>query len=35
MKHALDLSKIHRVLIFMVRPKRKAVLYVDYVRLAS
>jgi hypothetical protein len=32
---ALDLKKIYRLLIFMVRPEKKVVLYVDYLRLVS
>jgi len=31
----LDLKKIYRLLIFMVRPEKKVVLYVDYLRLVS
>lgn len=31
----LDLKKIYRLLIFMVRPEKKVVLYVDYLRLVT
>ncbi|MFQ6032509.1 MAG: hypothetical protein ACE5K2_06265, partial [Candidatus Zixiibacteriota bacterium] len=31
----LDLKNIYRVLIFMARPERRVVLYVDYIRLVS
>ena len=31
----LNLKEIYRVLIFMTRPKRRVVLYVDYLRLVS
>jgi len=31
----LDLKKIYRLLIFVVRPQKKVVLYVDYLRLVS
>lgn len=31
----LDIKKIHRILIFLARPERKVVLYVDYIRLIS
>ncbi len=31
----LDLKKIYRLLIFMVRPEKRVVLYVDYLRLVS
>ena len=32
-KRTLDLKQIHRLLIFMAYPKRKTILYMDYVRL--
>ena len=32
---ALDLKKIYRLLIFIVRPEKRVVLYVDYLRLVS
>lgn len=31
----LNLRKIHRLFVFMARPERKVVLYVDYIRLLS
>lgn len=31
----LELGKIHRVLMFMVNPEKKVVLFVDYIRLVS
>jgi hypothetical protein len=34
-KRKLDLSKIHRLIIFMVHPLQKVVLYLDFIRLVS
>jgi hypothetical protein len=34
-RRKLDTRKIHRLLIFLVRPERKVVMYVDYFRLIS
>ena len=31
----LDIKKIHRLLIFLARPEKKVVFYVDYIRLIS